>query len=78
MAQGRVGFLFDAHIPTGLADALNALGERVEHVNQLFPPGTSDETWIRYAGDRYRLRTSFSRMGKTAAPRIPLARADRE
>ena len=33
---------------------------------------------IRYAGDRYRLRTSFSRTGKTAAPRIPPARVDRE
>jgi hypothetical protein len=52
MAQGRVGFLFDAHIPPGLADALNALGEPVEHVNYVFPPGTADETWIRYAGDR--------------------------
>lgn len=52
MAQGRVGFLFDAHIPPGLADALNALGEPVEHVNRVFPPGTADETWIRYAGDR--------------------------
>lgn len=29
---------------------------------------------IRYAGDRYRLRTSFSRTGKTAAVRVPLNR----
>ncbi|TPK89564.1 GntR family transcriptional regulator [Mesorhizobium sp. B2-4-12] len=29
---------------------------------------------IRYAGDRYRLRTSFSRAGKAAVPRVPLPR----
>jgi len=52
MAQRRVVFLFDAHLPPGLVDALNALGEPVEHVNKLFPPGTADETWIRYAGER--------------------------
>jgi len=52
MAQRRVAFLFDAHLPPGLADALVALGEPVEHVNKLFPPGTADETWIRYAGER--------------------------
>jgi hypothetical protein len=52
MAQRRVGFLFDAHLPPGLVDALNALGEPVEHVNKLFPPATADETWIRYAGER--------------------------
>jgi PIN like domain len=52
MAQRRVGFLFDAHLPPGLVDALVALGEPVEHVNMLFPPATPDETWIRYAGER--------------------------
>ncbi|HEV7587597.1 MAG TPA: DUF5615 family PIN-like protein [Longimicrobium sp.] len=52
MAQRRVGFLFDAHLPPGLVDALNALGEPAEHVNKLFPPATADETWIRYAGER--------------------------
>lgn len=52
MAQRRVSFLFDAHLPPGLVDALNALGEPVEHVNKLFPPATADETWIRYAGER--------------------------
>jgi hypothetical protein len=52
MAQRRVGFLFDAHLPPGLVDALNALDEPVEHVNKLFPPATADETWIRYAGER--------------------------
>jgi hypothetical protein len=52
MAQRRVGFLFDAHLPPGLVDALVALGEPVEHVNKLFPPATPDETWIRYAGER--------------------------
>ena len=52
MARRRVGFLFDAHLPPGLVDALNALGEPAEHVNKLFPPATADETWIRYAGER--------------------------
>jgi hypothetical protein len=32
---------------------------------------------IRYAGDRYRLRTSFSRTGKTAA-RVPMPPLTRE
>jgi PIN like domain len=52
MAQRRVSFLFDANLPPGLVDALNALGEPAEHVNKLFPPATADETWIRYAGER--------------------------
>lgn len=54
MAEGRVGFLFDAHLPPGLAEALRVLGEPVEHVNEIFAPATPDETWIRYAGERNR------------------------
>ncbi|MBB4636486.1 DUF5615 family PIN-like protein [Longimicrobium terrae] len=52
MAQGRVTLLFDANLPPGLVDALTSLGEPVMHVSQIFAPGTPDETWIRYAGDR--------------------------
>jgi PIN like domain len=52
MAERGVGFLFDANLPRGLVEALRALGEPAEHVNDLFPPGTPDETWIRHAGAR--------------------------
>ena len=52
MAGGGVTLLFDAHLPPGLVEALTILGERVEHVNELFAPATPDETWIRYAGER--------------------------
>jgi hypothetical protein len=47
-----VRFLFDAHMPPGLVDALEALGEPVEHVAEYFAPATPDETWIRHAGQR--------------------------
>jgi len=52
MAEGSVTFLFDANLPSGLAEALGVLGESAQHVNQIFAPGTPDETWIRYAGER--------------------------
>ena len=52
MAGGGVRFLFDAHLPPGLVEALTVLGEPAEHVNGIFAPGTPDETWIRYAGER--------------------------
>jgi hypothetical protein len=52
MAEGGVRFLFDAHLPPGLAEALRILGEPVDHVNDIFAPATPDETWIRYAGER--------------------------
>ena len=52
MAAGGVRFLFDAHMPPGLAEALTVLGEPAEHVNSIFAPATPDETWIRYAGER--------------------------
>ncbi|HEX8244414.1 MAG TPA: DUF5615 family PIN-like protein [Longimicrobium sp.] len=44
--------MFDANLPPGLAEALRVLGEPAEHVNQIFAPGTPDETWIRHAGER--------------------------
>lgn len=52
MAAGGVRFLFDAHMPPGLVEALTVLGESAEHVNSIFAPATPDETWIRYAGER--------------------------
>lgn len=52
MAAGGVRFLFDAHMPPGLVEALTVLGEPAEHVNSIFAPATPDETWIRYAGER--------------------------
>lgn len=52
MAEGGLSFLFDAHLPPGLVEALTVLGQPAEHVNSLFPPGTPDERWIRYAGER--------------------------
>ncbi|HEX8694694.1 MAG TPA: DUF5615 family PIN-like protein [Longimicrobium sp.] len=52
MAGGGVRFLFDAHLPPGLAEALRVLGEPAEHVSEIFAPATPDETWIRYAGER--------------------------
>jgi hypothetical protein len=52
MAQGSVTFLFDANLPSGLAEALRVLGESAMHVNDIFAPGTPDETWIQHAGER--------------------------
>jgi hypothetical protein len=52
MAESGVRFLFDAHMPPGLVDALEALGEPAEHVARIFAPATPDETWIRHAGER--------------------------
>jgi PIN like domain len=52
MAERGVRFLFDANLPQGLAEALRAVGEAAEHVNEIFAPATPDETWIRYAGER--------------------------
>lgn len=52
MAEGGVRFLFDANLPRGLVEALRAVGEPAEHVNEIFAPATPDETWIRYAGER--------------------------
>lgn len=52
MAPGGVRFLFDAHMPPGLVDGLEALGEPAEHVAKIFAPATPDETWIRHAGER--------------------------
>lgn len=52
MAQGSVTFLFDANLPSGLAEALRVLGESAVHVNDIFAPGTPDETWIQHAGER--------------------------
>jgi PIN like domain len=52
MAEGSVTFLFDANLPSGLAEALGVLGESAQHVSEIFAPGTPDETWIRYAGER--------------------------
>lgn len=52
MAPRGVSFVFDAHVPPGLAEALRVLGEPVEHVNEIFAPRTPDEVWIRYAADR--------------------------
>lgn len=52
MAARSLSFLFDAHLPPGLVEALTVLGESAEHVNAVFPPATPDERWIRYAGER--------------------------
>jgi uncharacterized protein with PIN domain len=52
MAERSLRFLFDAHLPPGLAEALRVLGEPAEHVNEIFAPATPDETWLRYAGER--------------------------
>lgn len=52
MAEGSVTFLFDGNPPSALPEALGVLGEHAQHVNQIFAPGTPDETWIRYAGER--------------------------
>jgi hypothetical protein len=52
VAPGGVTFLFDANLPPRLSEALRLLGEQAHHVNDFLPPGTPDEIWIRYAGER--------------------------
>jgi|SRR5215213_783735 len=52
MEKRSVGFLFDANLPAGLAEALRVLGEPARHVSEIFAPATPDETWIRHAGER--------------------------
>lgn len=40
----------DRSLPRAVADALNQLGRNIRWLDQVFPPSTADEVWLRQAG----------------------------
>lgn len=47
-----IRFIFDEGIGHDFATGLRLTGKNVEHVLDTFAPGTKDEVWLEYAGER--------------------------
>ncbi|MCK5833678.1 hypothetical protein KAH81_08415 [bacterium] len=51
-------FLLDENISPKIAKGFTAFGEKVDHLNEIIPKGTSDIKWIEQIGDEWILITN--------------------